>query len=114
MELGFDPEVIEIDPIKNFIIQIDKSICNVMSRKNRLPKELKALKGNDELITGEGRYSLCKFSNDLHNNKLTLYKQYLSQLRMSSEAYEKCLFPSYKEKKLAFQKMNSLQIFLNE
>ena len=36
IELGFNPDEIDVDPIKNFIIQIDKSVCMMKSKRKRI------------------------------------------------------------------------------
>jgi hypothetical protein len=114
IELGFNPDDIDIDPFKNFIIQIDKSVCMMKPKRKRLPKELKPLEGNDHLVVGERRFEYCRFTCDIDNSKLVFYKEFLNQLRMTSNAYKKCLFASKKDRRRAFEKMNSIQSLVNK
>ena len=112
--LGFNPDEIDIDVNRNFIIQIDKSVCLMKPKKNRLPKELEALEGHDESISGEKRYQFCKFIGDTDLNKNLIYYQYLTELNISSSAYKKCLFQNQNDRKRAYEKMSSIQSMVNQ
>lgn len=58
IELGFDPQDVEIDLARNFILQIDKSIC-IRPKKDKIPQPILDLESKDYLVTGERRYRYC-------------------------------------------------------
>lgn len=106
MKFGLNGDEGMIDPQKNFIISVDKSICMMKRRNKKTPKELKYLQ--TDLIEGEMRFQHCNFTTDFNNIKdVKIVNEYWEQLIASSKAFQKCLFVSFEAKKLAFQRVSS-------
>lgn len=108
MKYGLNGDEGMIDPQKNFIISVDKSICMMKRRNKKTPKELKYIQ--TDLIEGETRFKHCKYCTDHRvSEDVEISNKFWEQLKIASKAFQKCLFSSVQARELAFQRISSLR-----
>ena len=108
MMFGLTGDEKMIDPDRNLVISIDKSICLRKSKNRKIPKELKLV--DDSLIKGDLRFRLCNYASDFEFEKpRDQILAYLDQLYKNSLAFQTILFQNLGERVLAFERASSIR-----